>query len=47
MGRGHKILIRDHFLYDIIDIHEILGGEAGELGWEFSPLPPLYMKPCI
>ena len=33
-GRGHRILIRDHFLYDIIDIHEILGGEAGELGGE-------------
>ena len=27
-GWGHRIQIRDHFLYDIIHIHEILGGEA-------------------
>ena len=39
-GCGHIILIRGHLLYDIIDIHEIVGGGGGG---EASPLPP---PPC-
>ena len=40
MGVVTELYLDTIFLYDIIDIHEILGGEAGELGGEASPLSP-------